>query len=121
MRGRDSLSFELDHARVKRKRANRRAILAWSVGGAVLSGAGFSWYLASQSYEDYNDATISEEAEELRETTERRARTALGLGIAGGACIVAGAVLQAIGPSVNRIERELELLDAEIAALRERD
>jgi hypothetical protein len=115
---RTALIERIEKARKQKKALTTGQWISYCTGLAALGGMGAALYFGSQSYEDYQDAVYTDDAVALREKTQLFQGIAIGTGVLGGLGIAGGTVLLAINPSIERLERRVALLDAEIEKLK---
>jgi len=91
--------------------------VSYGTGLAALGGMGVSLYFGNQSYQDYQSAIYTEDAVALRKRTQLFQGIAITSGILGGIGIASGTVLLAINPNLERMQRRISRLNAEIERL----
>jgi hypothetical protein len=91
--------------------------ISYGTGLAALGGMGTSLYLGSQSYQDYQDAVYTDDAIALREKTQLFRAIAIGTGVLGGLGIAGGTALLAVNPNLEKLQKRVDRLDAEIERL----
>jgi hypothetical protein len=115
---RTALVEKIEKARKRKKSVTMGQWISYGTGLAALGGMGTSLYLGSQSYQDYQDAAYTDDAIALREKTKMFQAIAIGTGILGGLGIAGGTALLAVNPNLEKLQRRVDRLDAEIEKLK---
>ncbi len=114
---RETLRAELAGREKRKKRYRLGTWISYGVGISALGGMGIALYLGNDAYNRYKEAIDSDDAIALREETQTYQKIAITTGVIGGIGIAAGTLFWLLKPNPNKIQREIDDIEAQIELL----